>query len=461
MTVIDGGKGMGPTSTGGGDRGADDWRKGLTYTKDGAVQSTTHNLLTILEHDPALVGLFRLDEFANRVALSRDPPWQGSSFGEFVEADSLELAGWLGHPDRFRMSTSDELVSKCVEAVARRYKFHPVREYLDALVWDGKPRVERMLIDLYAAEDRLYSRQASLCFMVSAVARILWVNPIVPRSGAKVDFMLVLEGNQGVRKTSSLMALFGDNWYVETHDSPAGKDFYQSLLGRWAVEIAEMDSFGKADVANVKGAITRRFDVYRPPYGRVPRTFRRECVFVGTTNEVEYLRDHTGGRRFLPVLSKGETNLAEIEAQREQLWAEAVQLFRDGFEWFKLPDDAAEEQEARFFEDSWESRVARWLRGQSLGDRAYPTRMPLGMPVDWATTDELLVFAIGVEVAKHGRPEQMRMASIMKRLGWKHVRVRVSDTERERRWLREGEDPKASPAPAVARNPVEEFDETF
>lgn len=458
MTVIDGGKGTGQAPPGGG-QGASDWRTDLTYTKDGAVQSTTHNLLTIIENDAALAGLFRLDEFANRVALSRDPPWQGSSFGEFVEADSLELAGWLGHPERYRMAVSDELVSKCVEAVARRYKFHPVREFLDGLKWDGKPRVERMLIDLYAATDRLYNRQASLCFMVSAVARILWVNPIVPRSGAKVDFMLVLEGKQGVRKTSSLMALFGDNWYVETHDSPAGKDFYQSLLGRWAVEIAEMDSFGKADIANVKGAITRRFDVYRPPYGRVPRTFRRECVFVGTTNEAEYLRDHTGGRRFLPVISEGETSLDQIEAQREQLWAEAVQLFRDGFEWFKLPDEAEEEQEARFFEDSWESRVARWLRGQAVGERAYPARMVPGMPVEWATTDELLMFAIGVEVAKHGRPEQMRVANIMKRLGYYHARPWITKTERERRWYPVGVDPKVSLAPAGARCPVEEFDE--
>src|SRR5690606_33308139 len=115
---------------------------------------------------------------------------------------------------------------------------------------------------LFGAADKLYNLQAARDFMVSAVSRILWVDPKQPHVGSKVDFMLVLEGLQGKKKTTALQALFGANWYVETLESPAGKDFYQVIQGCWGVEIAEMDSFTKADVTAVKGAITRLTDKY-------------------------------------------------------------------------------------------------------------------------------------------------------------------------------------------------------
>ncbi|MGR4895013.1 VapE domain-containing protein [Stenotrophomonas sp. LARHCG68] len=459
LKVIKGGGGTPPPGEGERD---DTWRIGLTRNRENNVEGTLHNLILIMENDERLRGLWWLNESSNQIELTREGPWSGSSTSEFIDADSYELAAWFQNPDRYQMKCSDELVLKAVIAVARRYRRHPVREYLSAIVWDGVPRVERMLIDLFGAPDDAYSRRAALCFAVSAVSRVLWADPKNPALGAKVDFMLVLEGEQGKSKSTSLMELFGSTWFVETNESPSSKDFYQVIQGAWAVEIGEMDSFGKADVTAVKTLITRRVDKFRAPYERVPRSYRRECVFVGTTNEHEYLRDPTGGRRFLPVRTDGSMQVELIREQRDQLWAEAVQLFRQGVKWWELPDDAAEQQEERYIGDSWEGRIALWLSGRAPsrknGDSAYPQRNGVGWgePAEWTTTDEVLFHAIDLDRGKHGRPEQMRIAAIMKRLKWEQHRVEV-DGFRERRWRPTEAARKAMAArpPAAVQMPAE------
>ncbi|MCD9097059.1 VapE domain-containing protein [Luteimonas fraxinea] len=442
LTVVDGGKGSNaPLAT-------DDWRRDLTRNRDGKVEGTLHNLMLIFENDDRLKGLWWLNESTNQIELSRDAPWQGGTRREFIDADSFELAAWLQDPERYWVACSDEAVLKSVIAISRRYRRHPIREYLSALKWDETPRVERMLVELFGAPDNAYSLRAALCFAVGAVARILWFDAKQPSVGAQVDFMLVLEGEQGKRKSSALRELFGSAWFVETSESPTGKDFYQVIQGCWGVEIGEMDSFGKADVTSVKTAITRRVDKFRAPYERQPRSYRRECVFAGTTNEHEYLKDATGGRRFLPVRTDGEVKIDDIREQRDQLWAEAVHLFTAGTEWWHLPENAAEEQEARYVGDSWEGRIARWLEGKTPGENAYPPEHTYGglKPLASTTTDELLTYAIRADVAKHGRPEQMRIAQVMKRLGWSSERV-LRDGYRERRWVRaSGDDAPVQPA---------------
>lgn len=435
MTVIDGG-GTAPPPGGGGVN-TDEWKDLLTRNRDNNVEGTLHNLILIMENDDRLKGLWWLNDSSNQVKLQREPPWNGGSQDEFVDSDAYELAAWLQHPERYWMKCSDDLVLKAVIAVARRHRRHPIREYLGSVKWDGVLRVERMLIELFGAADNAYSLRAAQCFMVSAVARVLWVDPKQPSVGAQVDFMLVLEGEQGKRKSSALRAIFGSEWFVETSESPSGKDFYQVIQGAWGVEIGEMDSFSKADVTSVKTAITRRVDKFRAPYERVPRSYRRECVFAGTTNEHQYLRDPTGGRRFLPVRTDGEVRIDGIVEQRDQLWAEAVAMFHEGFEWWELPADAKEEQASRYVGDSWEGRVEQWL-DMRMEESRYPPRLKFDTKVDWATTDNLLSYAIGLDAGKHGRPEQMRVAAIMKTLGWENQRRRWPDGGREPRWFRPG-----------------------
>lgn len=466
VTLIDGGKGRGSGSGGDGGKPADDdWTLKLTRNRDHKVEGTLHNLVTIIENDDRLQGLFWLNDSSNQVVMSRAAPWPGSNRVEFVDADSCELAAWLQHPDRYGMKCGDDTVLKAAIAVARRHRRHPIREYLETLQWDGTPRIERMLVELFGATDTKYSLQASMCFMVGAVARMLWMDPKNPALGAKVDFMLVLEGAQGKRKSTSLSELFGTYWFVETIESPNGNDFYQVIQGCWGVEIAEMDSFGKADVTAVKAAITRRTDKFRAPYERMPNSYRRECVFVGTTNDNQYLRDATGGRRFLPVRADGDVDVPRIVAERDQLWAEAVQKFRDGFEYWVLPEDAPAEQAARYMEDSWQPRVERWLSGDfGSEDKHAPPRLRFtAKPVEWTTTDELLEFAIGMDAGKHTKADQMRISNIMKRIGhdalpddsepldqFDHQRKRWPGGGREWRWVRVRAD-KAGEAPTEVR----------
>jgi predicted P-loop ATPase len=444
------GKGAGGGGGGAAPPTSDDWRLKLTRNRDQKVEGTLHNLVTIIENDERLQGLFWLNDSSNQVVMSRDAPWPGSNRSEFVDTDGSELAAWLQHPDRYDMKCGDDSVLKAVIAVARRHRRHPIRDYLNALKWDGKPRVEAMLLDMFGAADGKYPRQASMCFMVGAAARVLWMDPKNPSLGAKVDFMLVLEGPQGKRKSTSLSELFSPMWFVETSESPTGKDFYQIIQGCWGVEIGEMDSFSKADVTAVKVAITRRTDKFRAPYERMPSSYRRECVFVGTTNDREYLKDATGGRRFLPVRADGDVDVDRIRAERDQLWAEAVHHFREGYAFWVLPDDAAVEQAARYIGDSWEGRVERWLAGKWSPQKQLPERLISHTgPLVWTTTDELLQYAIGIEPGKHTKAEQQRMAHIMKRMGadplpgepqaddrWDHQRRRWPEGGREWRWIR-------------------------
>lgn len=466
VTLIDGGTSRGGGS-GGGDGGTpanDDWKTKLTRNREMKIEGTLHNLITIIENDERLQHLFWLNDSSNQVVMAGRAPWAGSNRDEFVDTDSCELAAWLQHPDRYSMKCGDDTVLKAVIAVARRHRRHPIREYLTGLQWDGKPRIETMLIDMFGAGDNKYSRQASLCFMVGAVARVLWVDPKNLALGAKVDFMLVLEGPQGKQKSTSLSELFGTYWFVETAESPTGKDFYQLLQGCWGVEIGEMDSFGKADVTAVKVAITRRTDKFRAPYERMPNSYRRECVFVGTTNDREYLKDATGGRRFLPVRADGDVDVPRIIDERDQLWAEAVQMFLQGFQYWVLPDDAPAEQAARYISDSWEARVERWLAGKfGPDDKHAPPRLKFEAgAIRWTTTDELLEYAIGMDPAKHTRADQMRISSIMKRLGtdpirgdeiaedtWEHKRQRWPEGGREWRWVRVSAEGSGGAAPVA------------
>lgn len=438
IVVLDGGrnaasrkrKGGGGGGSAGGDGGfiaPDDWRRRLQRNVQGQPKACIFNVLLILEHDADLAGLFWLDEFGNRVVLDRHPPWPGGSQLEFTEADATELAGWLGEPERYGATVKADLVMECVETIARRRKRHTVREYLERLQWDGVPRIGRMFVDLFGAQECEYALGVGPCFMVSAVSRILWRDAAQPTKGSKVDFMLVMEGQQGAGKTTAVLELFGADWYAEAMESPTSKDFYQSLRGRWGVEIGEMDSFTKADVTKVKQAITSRHDTYRPSYGRTARSFRRECVFVGTTNKDDYLRDETGGRRFLP-LKVGSVDLPAVIAARDQLWAEAVHLFRDGFRWWDLPAHAVREQEARYSEDVWTERVWRWVNGK-CDPRAYE-HIDIAMqgpdgPIEF-TLGDVLLHGLHVDVARQDRSAQTRVGAILKRLGfssWRSARL--------------------------------------
>jgi predicted P-loop ATPase len=405
-----------------------EWKGRLVRTRDLEVKPTTHNLKLIVSMDTSLRGLFAFNELASRVELTRPAPWGGAAGKSFVDVDATELAAWLGQPETYRVAAKPASIAEVVQAVAEQSPFHPVLAYLDALAWDGCERIGTELVIWLGAALGEYTARALRMTLVSAVARAY-------EPGCKVDTMLVLEGQQGAGKTRFTRELFGADWYAEAMTSPGDKDFFQALQGRWVIEIGEMESFTKAEVGKIKQAVTAQQDTFRASYARFARSYPRRCVFVGTTNEDQYLRDPTGGRRFLPV-RVSMIDVGKVVSNRDQLWAEAVHLYRSGFDYWTLPAAAHDEQEARYQADAWEEAIERWLAG-GMPESAYPSGwnyLPGVNGVRSCLISEVLTHALKLETGRQDMQAQKRAAHAMRRLGWERRQER-RDGVRASRWL--------------------------
>ena len=244
------------------------------------------------------------------------------------------------------------------------------------------------------------------------VARIL-------EPGCKVDNMIVLEGGQGKYKSTTLELIAG-GWYTEAREQVTSKDFYLQMHGKLIIEIAELDAFSKAEVNTIKKVITCRVDRYRPPYGRSSQDFPRQCVFVGTTNEENYLRDHTGGRRFWPI-KIGTIDLERIKADRDQLYAEAVHFYKEGATWWEMPmDQTMEQQEDRREMDEWETIIGNFLKCK-----------------EEISTAQVGMECLKIEAAKLDITAQRRIGKVMRSLGWEKLQSN-REGRRERIWRSPG-----------------------
>jgi putative DNA primase/helicase len=406
----------------------DAFRSRLTKTSSGDTKAIAFNFSVIFEGDSRLKDLFTHDLFSNKVMLSGVPPWDAGEPGEFTERAAFELSAWLGDPENYSMPCKPAQVAEAVEAVSFRHPVHCVRAYLDSLTHDGKARVDKMFSAYFGTKDDEYHEGVALIFLLGAVARIY-------EPGCKVDHMLILEGPQGAGKTRSVRTLFGgDAWYVDCQRSPADKDFYQDIVGKWAAEIGEMTSFTKADYNKVKQTITAQSDTYRPSYGRYSKTFPRQCIFIGTTNDDSWQRDPTGGRRYLPVRVSG-VDVDAIERDRDQLWAEAVARYKAGEPWWNAPARAGDEQEQRYQEDSWTEPVLRWLAGKASSstytDIPIAARDKHGRILECSVT-QVMTSALHIDLARQDRTASTRVGTIMSRIGWKKYRPSGSG---KRPWL--------------------------
>jgi predicted P-loop ATPase len=294
---------------------------------------------------------------------------------------------------------------------AAECSFHPVRNYLSSGTWDGVPRVNTWMQVYLGATPSAYCTGIGTMFLIAMVARVF-------EPGCKADYMLVLEGPQGARK-STACAILGGRWFSDNLPDirHAGKDVAQHLNGKWLIEIGEMASIDKTEAAALKAFITRPVEKYRQSYGRKEVHEPRQCVFIGTTNKAAYLRDETGGRRFWPV-SVGVIDTDTLSRDRDQLFAEALVLYRAGTRWW--PDARFErqhivpEQEARYESDAWEALVGSFLTGCAK-----------------TTILEVARSALFIDVPKLGTADQRRIGAILERLGWE----RGARNGTERPWL--------------------------
>lgn len=314
------------------------------------------NVLTALREAPELTGMVRYNEFKMLVEFARGPMWRAAPIGSpWSEHDDIDLQTWLQKDVEIDVRQRG-IVSDCIERVARDNPYHPVREYLSALNWDGEQRIDGVLRTHFkAAGDDSYLRAVGSKFLISAIARIF--NP-----GCQVDHVLVPEGAQGIGKTSAVRIL-GGAWVADGLPNLHEKDASIYLQGVWIVELPELAAMRRSDLESTKAFLSRTTDRFRPPYGRRTVDVARQCVFVATTNESQYLRDPTGNRRFWPV-SCGAIDLPALARDRDQLWAEAAARYTAGEPWHLTHAESAlahREQGARVYVSELEQQVTEYL----------------------------------------------------------------------------------------------------
>lgn len=362
----------------------------LALSDKGVPSPNLDNATRLLERHPEMLGRFWFDEFRGQILSTWNTRREAR---EWTDSDDVRLALWMQRTmgiGRMAVGTARDAVT----AIAMAHRRNECREWLDALRWDGTARLHHVLTIGFGVEQNAYSEAVGRCWLIGMVARVL--NP-----GCKLDTMPVFEGPQGKGKSTALQVLVGQHWFAEASESLLSKDFFQSLQGKWLIEIAEMDAFSRAEVTAVKRVITCRTDRFRPPYGRRVEDHPRMCVFAGTTNRDDWHRDETGARRFWPV-TVGDVDLEWLARWRDALFAEAVALYRRGASWWDVPaEDAKREQEARRAADEWEVVVADFLIG-----------------IVETTVGEVLEGALKMRPESWDRPAQMRVATVLRALGW-------------------------------------------
>lgn len=330
--------------------------------KTGEVLSNISNALHILTNDPTWTGVIEWNEFTGKHTYRKPAPWDSDctpseTQATLCEEDGTRLHVWLYR--HWNVKLGPETCLTVLKTRAEQSKYHPVRDWLNSLHWDGVDRLSFWGIDYLGAEDTQYHRAICLRWMIGAVARIM-------QPGCQMDNVLVLEGAQGLRKTRALQTLFSDDWYAcGTFDMHNARQAGEFLQGKWGVELGELASVGRADQETTKNFITIRVDHYQRPYGRDVVDRARQCVFAGTTNQHQYGQDETGSRRFWGLKVGTERfDIDALAAAREQLWAEAVARYKAGEQWWltdeEEPDQVAEQEKRREL-DPWEDIIAAWI----------------------------------------------------------------------------------------------------
>jgi len=310
---------------------------------------------------------------------------------------------------------SKDIVHQAVDVRAHERRFHPVKDYLDGLQWDGVARLADLFPNYFGAEVTRYAQAIGPMFLISMVARIL-------EPGCKADHLPVIEGPQGTLKSSACQILGGDWFSDNLPDVTAGKDVSQHLRGKWLIEVSEMHAMSRAEATLLKAFITRTTERYRPSYGRKEVIEPRQCVFVGTTNRDTYLRDESGGRRFWPVKA-GTIDVDALAHDRDQLFAEAVVRFRKGVRWWPDKDFERDhimpQQAARYEADVWEENIATYLANKIDGR---------------VTVGQVAREVLGIETPKIGTAEQRRIAAAMEQIGWRRERPDGKTDWQGKRW---------------------------
>ncbi|NIF80152.1 virulence protein E [Paraburkholderia sp. Cy-641] len=406
------------------ENGAHTWEQDLARTEKGNLLPTLGNVHLILSNHKSWHGVIAQDDFAGRVVKRKKPPFPQGELGEWSDMDDIRCVLWLSQ--KYGISVRQDIVMNAVLLVADAVHFHDVREYLENLVWDHERRVETWPTRYMKVADSEYVRLAGMKWLIAAVARVM-------RPGCKADNVLILEGKQGWYKSTALEVIAGKHWYTNSPIRIGDKDTYAVMAGKWIIELAELDSLNKSDSSAAKSFFATETDRFRNFYGKRATDVHRQGVFAGSVNFDTYLKDESGNRRYWPLRVGGPIHIDDLRRDRDQLWAEAVHLYRQGVVWHVTESEKQlfeNEQAERYEGDVYEDRIARHL---DLSGRV--------------TMEEILGDVLKLDTSKWTLPEQRRVGKALKSLGW----VRKRETTGKRGWyyVREDDVPVAPPASAA------------
>lgn len=416
----------------------EDWQNGLELDKSGHVKNTLHNLTIILENDPNLKGVV-FNQLLDGMEIKGEVPWKHPS-KFWRDADDAQLISYVDtHYGTFSARNYDIAVTK----VADDRAYHPIREFIESLPeWDKVPRVDTLLVDYLGASDTAYVRAVTRKTLCAAISRVL-------RPGCKFDSMLVLNGPQGVGK-STLIAKLAGEWFSDSLNLGDTKDktAAEKLQGYWILEIGELAGLKKAEVETLRSFLSRQNDIYRAAFGKRATPHLRQCVFFGTTNaESGYLRDNTGNRRFWPVKTPGNGKKQSWNLTHEeilQIWAEALVYVRQGEKLYlsaEMDALAKDEQREAMESDEREGLVReyldtllpeRWAEMDLFERRNFLTGSDFGGLQEKGTVKrtnvsnmEIWCECFGKERANLRRTDSNELTGILARLGWKRADNKV------------------------------------
>lgn len=326
------------------------WRSKLICTSSGSPVANLANVVTALTDCEIFDAAFSWNSFSFKVHVNRPFLWRTDADGnDWRDEDDNRLCVWMQQQG---INVNPKTCSDAVMTAAQNSKFHPIRDYLNGLVWDEIYRLDHWLSNYMGAEKTLFNAHAGASMLISAVARVM--DP-----GCKVDTVVIFEGDQGIGKSTACRIL-GGKWYTDNMPDLSSKDAQQFVREKWIIELSELDAMSKHERGKVKAWATRQDEEFRAQYGRQFEKHPRQCIFVGSVNDDTYLNDETGGRRFYPVKVSGVDKEA-LARDRDQLWAEARHQYLQGTEWHitdpRVLEEAKEQQFARLVTHPWQEKI--------------------------------------------------------------------------------------------------------
>lgn len=380
----------------------------LTNPNTGAVKDCQQNITLLLEELPELQGQIKLNELSGRVEAMGNLPWDKSAkVRDWRDGDDLELMDYLFRQYRCSFNSTQHVLNGVALAAARN-TYHPLADWLRSLRWDGIDRLTNWLHAYLGAEDNDYIRLVGPMWLRQAVNRAL-------HAGVKADYVLILEGRQGLRKSTALRVLGGD-WFSDVPlNLDSQKEAAMSIEGVWIHEVAELDAFNRSESTAIKAFFTRPVDRFRAPFGRRYEDQSRHTVFAGTTNSEEYLKDNTGNRRFWPVRCSA-IDIEGLTKDRTQLFAQAFAELQAGKRTYPIYEEEQEiikpVQQLREISDAWEVKIADYLTD------------PRHRNIKRLTMVEVMEDVLGLDISRvtSTRQQETKVGAILRKLGWSKKR---------------------------------------